>query len=163
MIYAVPNRFKYRHNAPVSVFLFLSFFPLRFRIVSNNVKMYHLLSLISIFFTAVPNSLECRQYALFSVLDFSMFSEVPYRMRCRKNAPFSVLILKIVPAVPNRFKCHQNATFTVLVLKTICEVRNPKFLTQIPRSASEHGTQSNLMDEVKHYVSMINLYLRPSP
>ena len=131
---------------------------MQFQIVSNTVRMRHLLSLISIFFTAVPNSLECRQNALFSVLDVSMFSEVPYRIRCRKNAPFSVLILKIVPAVPNRFKCHQNATFTVLVFKKICEVRNPKFLTQIPRSASEHGTQSNIVDKVKHYVSMINLY-----
>ena len=64
-----------------------------FSAVQNRFK-YHLLSLISIFFTAVP-----------------------YRIRCRKNAPFSVLVCKIVSAVRNRFKCCQNAPFTFLFSK----------------------------------------------
>ena len=60
-----------------------SFYSLQFQIVSNKVKMHHLLSMISIFFTAVPNSFECR-----------------------KNAPFSVLVFKSVSAVSNAIRMH---------------------------------------------------------
>ena len=53
MIPAVPNRFKYRQNAPFSVFFF---------------------------FSAVLNRFKCRQNAPFSVLVFKMFSEISYRL-----------------------------------------------------------------------------------
>ena len=67
--------FEYGQNAPFSVYFFLSEVP-------NTVKMHHLLSLISIFFTAVPNSFGCRQNALINrpclkkiSLQFQMLTE----------------------------------------------------------------------------------------
>ena len=60
MSYEVPYFIRYGKNAPFIVLVF-------------------------IFFSAVPNSFECRHNALFSVLVFKMFSEVPYRIRWRKN------------------------------------------------------------------------------
>ena len=92
-----------------TIWRLLFLFCLQFQIVLNTVKMHHLLSLISIFFTVVPNSFECRQNALFSVLVLKMFSEVPYLIRCRQNAPFSVLVFKIVSAIPNRYTVIMHA------------------------------------------------------
>jgi len=69
-------------------FLFLKL-CLQFQIVSNAVRMHHLPSLLSFFFSAVPNSFECSQNALFSILVFKFVSALPI---VSNEAPFSVLV-----------------------------------------------------------------------
>ena len=80
----VPNRFKYRPNAPFAI---LVFFFLRFQIVSNTVRMHHLPS----FFCGsksfqIPS--ECTLYHP-CFLFFCGSKSFKYR----QNAPFTVLVL----------------------------------------------------------------------
>ena len=91
---AVPNRFKYRQNAPFIVLVFN-------------------------FSSAVPNSFECRQNTPFSVLVLKKICEVPYTcsIRCRQNAPFIVRVFKIISVIPNCYKYHQKAPSTFLIFQ----------------------------------------------
>jgi len=60
--------FEFTSLADARESVHVSNWSLQFQIVSNTVRMHHLLSLISIFFTSVPNSFEYRQNAPFSIL-----------------------------------------------------------------------------------------------
>ena len=67
-------------------------------IVSISVRIHHLSSLLSTFFSAVPTSRTSFQIALeFTIYRpcFHYFSAVPNRFKYRQNAPFIVLVFII--------------------------------------------------------------------
>ena len=127
--------FKYHHNAPFTVLVFIF---LQLQIVSNTIRNHHLSSLFFKFICSsksflIPSECKihrpCFQNCLCSSNSFQIppectshrpcfkffFSAVQYCFKYRQNAPFTFLVYILFPAVLNRFKYRQNAPFTTLL------------------------------------------------
>ena len=89
---AVPNRFKYRHNACFRDIVFIFF--LQFQIVSNIGR---------------------RQNAPFNVIVFKIFSAVPNRFKYRQDACFrDIVLIYFFFAIPNHFNYRFLLQFSVV-------------------------------------------------
>ena len=109
--------------------LFQNDLALHFQIVSNTIRMHHLLSLFSYGFFAVPNRFECHQNAPFSVIVFKSVSADLNYFKYGQNGPFTIIIFLFFSVVPTRLKCLQNEHFTIPVFKIISAFPNcSKFL-----------------------------------
>ena len=109
---AVPNRFKYRQNAPVTALVFI--ISLQFQVVSNTVRMHHLPSLFSLFLCSsksfkIPSECTIYRPCFHYFLHFQIVSNTA-RMH---HVPS---LFSFFSAVPTRFKYRQNACLRHIVL-----------------------------------------------
>ena len=126
---AVPNRFKYRHNACFRDIFFIFF--LQFQIVSNIGRRQNAPFTVIVFkiFSAVPNRFKYRQDACFrdiflfffllcSSKSFKLPFSTPVFGSCKshcQNACLKDIVFKFFSAAPNCFKYHQNIYFRGIV------------------------------------------------
>ena len=115
---AVPNIFKYRQNAPFSVFFFL--FSLQFQIVSNAVRMHHLASLFFslCYYKSFQIPPEC---TLYLVLDLSLKFQIGISNSVYLMPPF---FPRSAPVNYSWHRCERWNAFVLIVSESFSNSRN---------------------------------------
>ena len=111
---AVPNHFKYLHNAQFTILVFKKI--RQFQIISNTIRRQNarFRDIVFKMFSAVPNCLKYHQNACLKDIVFKIFFAVPSRLKYRHSAYFKDIVFifsQQFQIVSNTVRTHSSATF----------------------------------------------------
>ena len=116
---AVPNLFKYRHNAQFTILVYIFFCSFKsFKIPSQCTLQLHSVNLFlcSSKFPVLQFLPSVNMHAFRDNVS-KMFSAFSNHFKYPHNVCFRDIVFIFFSAVPNRYKYHQNAYFRDIVLK----------------------------------------------